>query len=275
MMRSMFAAISGLKVHQTMLDVVSNDIANVNTLAYKSQRTTFKDSLAQLQKGGSAPNASQGGSNAAQVGLGVQLNSIDNQMGSGALQTTGNVLDVAIQGEGWFRVANGNPPAAATNVQYTRAGNFTRNQDGYLVTQDGYYVMGRANADGSGADSYLNVPQGSTNVSIGPDGSVSYDDATGTRTTAGYLSLAKFANEAGLERASSNRWSASQSSGTETVGVPGGDYGRTASGHVEMSNVDLASEFTSMITAQRGFQANSRVISTSDELLQDLVNLKR
>ncbi len=275
MMRSMFAAISGLKVHQTMLDVVSNDIANVNTLGYKSQRTTFKDSLAQLQKGGAAPNASQGGSNAAQVGLGVQLNSIDNLMGSGALQSTGNVLDVAIQGDGWFRVANGNPPAAATNVQYTRAGNFTRNQDGYLVTQDGYYVMGRPNADGSGADSYLNIPQGATNVAIGPDGSVSYDNAAGTRTTAGYLSLAKFANEAGLERASSNRWSASQSSGDETVGVPGGEYGRTTSGTIEMSNVDLASEFTSMITAQRGFQANSRVISTSDELLQDLVNLKR
>ena len=272
MMRSMFAAISGLKVHQTMLDVTSNDIANVNTLGFKGQRTTFKDSLAQLQRGGAAPNAAQGGSNAAQVGLGVQLNSIDNQMQSGALQTTGNALDVAIQGEGWFRVAG---TRGGADLQYTRAGNFTRNAAGDLVTQDGYYVMGRPNADGSGADSYLNIPQGATNVAIGPDGSVSYDNAAGTRTTAGYLSLAKFANEAGLERASSNRWSASQSSGDETVGVPGGVYGRTTSGTVEMSNVDLASEFTSMITAQRGFQANSRVISTSDELLQDLVNLKR
>jgi flagellar hook protein FlgE len=275
MMRSMFAAISGLKVHQTMLDVVSNDIANVNTLGYKSQRTTFKDSLAQLQKGGSAPSATQGGANSAQVGLGVQLNSIDNLMSSGALQTTGNVLDVAIQGEGWFRVASGNPPAAATDMQYTRAGNFTRNQAGYLVTQDGYYVMGRANAAGTGADTYLNIPQGATNLSIGQDGSVSYDSAAGVRTTAGYLSLAKFPNEAGLERASSNRWVSSNSSGAEAVGVPGGNYGLTTSGTVEMSNVDLASEFTSMITAQRGFQANSRVISTSDELLQDLVNLKR
>jgi flagellar hook protein FlgE len=93
--------------------------------------------------------------------------------------------------------------------------------------------------------------------------------------TAGYLSLAKFPNEAGLERTSSNRWTSSNSSGAETVGVPGGSYGLTTSGTIEMSNVDLASEFTSMITAQRGFQANSRVISTSDELLQDLVNLKR
>jgi flagellar hook protein FlgE len=276
MMRSMFAAISGLKVHQTMLDVVSNDIANVNTLGYKAQRTTFKDSLSQLQKGGSAPSAAQGGSNAAQVGLGVQLSSIDNLMSSGALQTTGNVLDVAVQGEGWFRVASGNPPAAATNIEYTRSGNFSRNQAGYLITQDGYYVMGRATAAGTGADTYLSVPNGATNLSIGQDGSVSYDPAGGgARVTAGYISLAKFPNEAGLERTSSTRWTASNSSGGEAVGVPGGNYGLTTSGTIEMSNVDLASEFTSMITAQRGFQANSRVISTSDELLQDLVNLKR
>ena len=125
MMRSMYAAISGLKVHQTMLDVTSNDIANVNTLGYKSERTTFKDSLSQLQRGASAPNAAQGGSNAIQVGLGVQLGSIDNNMSTGALQTTGNPLDVALQSDGsYFRVANANPAAGAgsiTNVQYTRA----------------------------------------------------------------------------------------------------------------------------------------------------------
>src|SRR4051812_18900718 len=134
MMRSMFSAISGLKVHQTMLDVTSNDIANVNTLGFKGQRTTFKDSLAQLQRGGAAPNAAQGGANAAQVGLGVQLNSIDNQMQSGALQTTGNVLDVAIQGEGWFRGAG---TRAGLNMQYTRACNFTRNATSYLATEPG------------------------------------------------------------------------------------------------------------------------------------------
>ena len=96
----------------------------------------------------------------------------------------------------------------------------------------------------------------------------------GTRAVAGYMSLAQFSNEAGLERGAANRWNASASSGTEQVGTPGGGYGLTSSGAVEMSNVDLASEFTTMITAQRGFQANSRVISTADEMLQDLVNLK-
>ena len=275
MMRSMFAAISGLKVHQTMLDVTSNDIANVNTLGFKGQRTTFKDSLAQLQRGAAAPNPAQGGSNAAQVGLGVQLNSIDNQMQSGALQTTGNVLDVAIQGEGWFRVGQGTAPAVPGQIEYTRAGNFTRNAAGDLVTQDGYYVMGSA-AAGAGGLAPINIPNGATNVAIGQDGAVSYDPpGGGARVTAGYLTLAKFPNEGGLERTSSNRWKASASSGAETASTPGGQFGLTTSGTVEMSNVDLASEFTSMITAQRGFQANSRVISTSDEMLQDLVNLKR
>jgi len=276
MLRSMFSAISGLKSHQTMLDVTANDIANVNTIGFKAGRTTFKDSLAQLQSGGAAPSDTQGGANAKQVGLGVSLGSIDNLMQGGALQSTGNVLDVAIQGEGWFRVGSGAPPTVPTAFQYTRAGNFTRNQTGYLVTQDGAYVMGRTAPGAGGTDTYLQIPDGSTNVSIGQDGGVSYDPVGGgARVTAGYISLAKFANEAGLERGSANRWNGSASSGAEQVGTPGGGYGLTASGAVEMSNVDLASEFTNMITAQRGFQANSRVISTADEILQDLVNLKR
>jgi len=276
----MYAAISGLKVHQTMLDVTSNDIANVNTLGYKSQRTTFKESLSQLQRGAAAPNAVQGGSNAIQVGLGVQLGSIDNNMQTGALQTTGNPLDVALQGDGsWFRVGNANPAAGAgsiANIQYTRAGNFTRNEQGYLITQDGQYVLGRSAAGAGGADQLIQIPSGSTNVSIAQDGSVSYDPANGgARVTAGYLSLASFANEAGLQRVSSNRWSASSSSGTENVGTPGGNFSLVAGGQTEMSNVDLAQEFTNMISAQRGFQANSRVISTADQMLQDLVNLNR
>ncbi len=109
MMRGMFAAISGLKQHQVMLDVTANDIANVNTIGYKSSRVTFQDSLTQMQRGAAAPTTTNGGSNAAQVGLGVGLGSIDNLMSGGAVQTTGNPLDVAIQGDGFFQVAPGNP----------------------------------------------------------------------------------------------------------------------------------------------------------------------
>jgi flagellar hook protein FlgE len=285
MMRSMFAAISGLKQHQTMLDVTANDIANVNTLGFKANRVTFKDSLSQLQRGGAAQTAGQGGQNPAQVGLGVGLSSIDSVMGGGALQTTGNVLDVAIQGEGWFRVGQGTAPAVPANLEYTRAGNFSRNDQGYLVTQDGYYVVGRAAgaAPGyapTGTDSLVQIPTGATNVAIAQDGAVSYIPVTGgARVTAGYLSIAKFANEPGLQRQSGNRWLESPASGTEVVGTPGttaaGTWGVTSSGTVEMSNVDLATEFTTMITAQRGFQANSRVIGAADEMLTELVNMKR
>jgi flagellar hook protein FlgE len=282
----MFAAISGLKTHQIMMDVTANDIANVNTIGYKSSRTTFKDSLAQLQRGGAGQGPGQGGSNPAQVGLGTQLGSIDNQMGSGALQSTGNALDVAIQGDGWFRigqatVAGTTATLTAGTQQYTRAGNFSRNDQGYLVTADGFYVIGRTvpsttvSATPPGADQLIQIPQGASSIAVGQDGSVSYIPAgSSTRTTAGYISLAKFPNDSGLQRASGNRWTANAASGTEEVGTPGGDFGSTSPGTLEMSNVDLATEFTNMISAQRGFQANSRVISTADDMLNDVVNMK-
>jgi flagellar hook protein FlgE len=282
----MFAAISGLKSHQIMMDVTANDIANVNTIGYKASRTTFKDALSQLQRGGAGQGPGQGGSNPAQVGLGTQLGTIDSVMGSGALQSTGNALDVAIQGEGWFRIGQATVAGATATLtagtqQYTQAGDFSRNDQGYLVTADGYYVIGRTvpsttvTAAPPGADQLIQIPQGATSVAIGPDGSVTYIPAgSSTRTTAGYISLAKFPNENGLQRASGNRWTANAASGAEALGTPGGDFGSTSSGTLEMSNVDLATEFTNMISAQRGFQANSRVISTADDMLNDLVNLK-
>ena len=277
MLRSMMAAVSGMRAHQMMMDVVANDIANVNTVGYKASRTSFKDSLSQLQRSAAAPGPSTGGSAAIQIGLGVQLGSIDNVMQSGSIESTGNVLDVAIQGDGWFRVAQGAPPALPTGVEYTRAGNFTLNQNGYMTTQDGYYVMGLDAVGSGGNPVYLQIPPGSTDVAVGQDGSVSYVPAGGgARTVAGYISLAKFANEAALERSSGNRWAASANSGTEQLGTPADNgYGAASSGTVEMSNVDLAQEFTNMITAQRGFEANSKLIAASDELLQNLVNLVR
>jgi flagellar hook protein FlgE len=290
----MFSAISGLKVNQTMLDVTANDLSNVNTVGYKSARTTFQDSLSQLVRGAAAPNQNNGGSNALQVGLGVQLGSVDNLMTGGAPQTTGNPFDTYIQGEGWFRVAAGTPPAVpTTNFDYSRAGNFTLNSQGFLVTQSGEYLIGRAataTADGAGGftyapnatDSYLRVPAGSTDVNIAQDGALSYVDqgaaspTRGQRVVAGYIALAKFANEGGLQRAGGSMWTQSASSGAPTFGTPqAAGFGKTIAGMLEMSNVDLATQFTTMITAQRGFQANSRVISTADEMLQDLVNLKR
>jgi flagellar hook protein FlgE len=281
MIRGMYSAISGLQTHQTMLDVVSNNLANVNTVGYKGSRVTFKDQLQQTLYGGSAEGPNTGGTNSAQVGLGVQLGSIDAVMGDGSLQATGNALDIAIQGDGWFRVGMGDPsttPATMpTELNYTRAGNFIRNDQGYLTTPEGYYVMGRDTTTTPATDAYIQVPPGATAVAVGTNGDVSYiPGGGGTRTVGGTISLAKFPNNEGLLRLSGNRWAAHPSAGAEQVGTPDGTtFGQTIGGTLEMSNVDLAQEFTSMIVAQRGFQANSKVISTADEMLQDLVNLKR
>ncbi len=292
MMRGMYAAISGLEVHQTMLDVTANNLANVDTIGYKSQRTTFVDELSQLVRGGTSAGASSGGVNPAQVGLGVQLGSIDNLMTQGSMQSTGNPLDVAIQGDGFFRVGTGDPTASGfpVSTEYTRAGNLTINSQGYLLTQAGNYVLGYgATASGTapnltysvntagGSNNPIKLPSGATGIAVGQDGSVSYVDPTSQqRVTAGYISLATFPNEAGMVRDGGSLWSASAASGTETVGTPDtANFGQTISGSLEMSNVDLATEFTNMITAERGYQANSRAITTADEMLQTLVNMKQ
>src|SRR3954468_18511967 len=217
MMRGMFAAISGLKQHQVMLDVTANDIANVNTIGYKSSRVTFQDSLTQMQRGAAGPTANNGGSNSAQVGLGVGLGSVDNLMTGGSMQTTGNPLDVAIQGEGLFQIGSGAPTAAnpgITPTAYTRAGNFSINSQGYLTTQTGQYVTGWAMPATAGPDIAIKVPADATGGAIDQAGGVSYiDSTTGQRTTAGRLTLATFSNSAGLERKGGNTWVASANSG--------------------------------------------------------------
>ena len=289
MMRGMYSAISGLRNHQIMLDVTANDLANVNTVGFKASRTSFRDSLAQLQRSGASATTGNAGAKSAQIGLGVQLGSIDNLMTNGAFQSTGSPYDVAITGNGWFRVSNtaptaGTAPAPDTfasgaTFEYTRAGNFTLNDQGELATQDGWRVVGKG-VDSAGAptatDIVIKVPAGATDVSVSPDGSVTYTHSGGgARATAGFLSLASFANEAGLDRVSANRWQSTASSGAPAADTPGvNGLGQTVGGELEMSNVDLATEFTNMITAQRGFEASSRVLSTCDEMLQTLVNLK-
>jgi flagellar hook protein FlgE len=285
----MYAAISGLEAHQTMLDVTANNLANVDTIGYKAQRTTFVDELSQNLTAATGPNGFNGGSNAKQVGLGVQVGSIDNLMGGGSLQTTGNALDIAIQGDGFFQVGNGAPGTTApytsnlpSTVNYTRAGNLTLNSAGFLTTQSGQYVVGSTapSSSSSATPTYINVPPGSTNIAVGQDGGVSYTDENATSptfgqtVTAGYITLATFPNQAGLQRDGGSMWSATASSGAATVGTPSvGGYGETLSGELEMSNVDLATEFTNMITAERGYQANSKVITTADSMLQTVVNM--
>jgi flagellar hook protein FlgE len=288
MMRSLFAAISGLRVHQTMLDVTANDIANVNTVGFKSSTVSFKDALSELQSGASGPSPSLGGTNAEQIGLGVQLGAISANMSAGATETTNNPLDLAIQGEGFFRVASiasgttANPTFGTVN--YTRAGNFTTDSAGNLVTQAGMYVLGHAvSAQGppptfGNTDAVISIPATASSVSIGQDGIVNYiDSTTGTSKALAQITLAKFPNDEGLTSEPGTNYVESPNSGMPVVGIPGdtNGLGVIAAGSLEMSNVDLAAEFTNLILAQRGFQASSRVITTSDQVLEELVNIKR
>jgi flagellar hook protein FlgE len=185
---------------------------------------------------------------------------------------------VAIQGDGFFQVAEGNPTGPTSPLapsEYTRAGNFSISTGGYLTTQGGQYVLGYAQPGGT-TEVAIQIPAGASGIAIDQSGGVSYvDPASGTRVSPYRITLATFTNASGLERAGDNMWRTSANSGTKTVNTPGvGGAGTTTAGAVEMSNVDLAQTFTNMITAERGFQANSRVITTADDMLQDLVNMK-
>jgi flagellar hook protein FlgE len=286
-----------LDANQAMLNDTAANLANVNTVGYKASSVTFADSLTQVIRGASAPTATTGGSNPVQIGLGVQIDATRNEMTEGAFQTTGNPLDVAIQGQGFLRVGQGEPPAKPpftggipAKIMYTRAGDLSTNTLGFLTTQAGNYVIGRNAVAKEGEtettyapgteDTYIQVPPGSTNVSIGMDGSVGYTDNNpedktfGQHVVAGYLSLATFANEAGLERIGGSLWGTTPNSGTPIVGTPNTvGFGATVGGELEMSNVDLATEMTKMITAERGYQANSRTITTADTMLETLVSM--
>lgn len=270
MLRSMYSGISGLKNFQTKLDVIGNNIANVNTYGFKKGRTVFKDLYSQTVAGASAPGENRGGVNPKQVGLGSQLSTIDTIHAAGSTQFTGNTLDLAIEGDGYFRLQDGE----AEEYLYTRAGNFYLDSgDGdvaRIVDGDGRYLM---DTDGNA----IEVDLAATSLSIGQDGSVNYVLDGVLTTWDNPIALVKFSNPGGLEKVGGNLFQESANSGEPSDEVTPLEEGLGAikSGSLEMSNVDLSEEFTEMIVAQRGFQANTRIITTSDEILQELVNLKR
>lgn len=411
MMRSMSVAIAALRNHQVFMDVVSSNISNVNTTGFKASRISFQELLSQTLRGSSAPRGGIGGLNPVQIGLGMALGGIDTMFTQGSLQDTGKLTDLAIQGDGFFVLNNGE-----NGYKYTRDGNLDVGIDGSLLNlATGMKVMGwqadettgvvdtskslqeitipfgqsmaRAtatmnmngnldaqdtagdtvtssigvydslgvlhnidltftksatanqwtwaastsesgvsitpagttitfNSDGSYSSSNpttsLSVDYGNgsntatvaldlTNVtqlmgqgkispasqdglppgtlstfSVGSSGEVTGLFSNGLNRTLGQIALANFTNPGGLVKEGQSMFVVSANSGTPQVGLPNTEgRGQIAAGYLEMSNVELAQQFTSMITAQRGFQANSRVITTSDEMLQELVNLKR
>ena len=421
MLRSMFSAISGLRGHQEMMDVIANNIANVNTVGFKSGRVNFQDILSQTVHGATAPSGGLGSINPAQIGLGMTVAGIDVLQTQGNLQSTGKTTDMAIQGDGFFVESDGSstvytrdgafdialdgslanpgsglkvqgwqadangkiditqpitnlviplgqrttalatsnvtlsgnldagataavvgPPAvAATTVPTTMTVfdslgiahsvkiTFTKtaaNTWSWLATKDAAdtgititpaagvnqgtltYTSGGVFSASTGTLSFV-FPDGATSTTpkidlsamtqfsgtsqpagqtdgftsgtlvtfaVGNAGELSGVYSNGQTQVLGQIALANFLNSAGLLRAGQNNFSATSASGASNIGTAGtGGRGSVTTGALEMSNVDLATQFTGMITAERGFQANSRVITTSDEMLQELVNLKR
>jgi flagellar hook protein FlgE len=312
MMRSLFSAVSGLKSHQTAMDVVGNNISNVNTIGYKSSRTVFQDIYSQTISSATASTSTTGGSNAQQVGLGASISTIGLNMTDGSTQSTSYALDFAISGDGFLVVADGNG-----GYYYTRNGALTLDDDGYLVTATGNYVMAvaenttDATADGTSDNaatsiedcdtfaptdltkiqllkSFTDTSTGNkveyTDYAIDSKGVITVtaattDASTGVTTTAtksiGRLVLSTFNNAGGLEKSGSSYYVEGENSGAPAYNFAGVNCCTLKSGSLEMSNVDLATELTNMIITQRGFQANSRVITTSDTMLEELINLKR
>lgn len=283
MLKSLSSAVSGLRSHQTMLDVIANNVANVNTAGFKSSRVTFTDVFYQTLSSATGPTATGGGSNGTQIGSGTTISTIDMITTQGSYSQTDKDTDLYISGEGYFVIQD-----SAGNVSYTRVGNLSFDPDGNLVDGNGNHVMG-ANADVM--DPYdpdnpialtdlSNITVADydeyTSIAISSDGTITGVDSDGNTQTLGQIALAIFSNPAGLSQDGSLYMSSTANSGEAIYAAPGSDItGTFVTGGLEMSNVDLSQQLTNMIIAQRGFQANSRIITTSDEVLQELVNLKR
>ncbi|MCW2277465.1 flagellar basal-body rod protein FlgG [Heliophilum fasciatum] len=258
MMRALYSAASGMNAQQLNMDTISNNLANVNTYGYKKARAEFKDLLyANLR------NATAQVPTGMQVGSGVRPSSITIINTGGSLINTGNPTDVAVSGEGYFRVVN---PADDTRPYYTRDGSFKLDAEGYLV-----------NGDGLRLDGVDPIPPRSSNVNIDKDGQISYVESGAATATAGSkLQLYTFPNPAGLERKGGNLLMQTDASGEAGGGDPNTeDRGGIVQGFLEASNVQVVEEMVAMITAQRAYEVSTKAIQTSDEMMGQANTLKR
>lgn len=297
MLRSLYSGVSGMKSFQTKMDVIANNIANVNSTAFKSGRVRFQDMLSQTLASAQAPGENLGGVNPKQVGLGVKVGSIDAMMENGALQPTNRELDFAIEGNGMFVIGAKFLGQAPLEILYTRDGGFFRDSAGFLVNANGEKVLGysKDTLDAMVGNPVLgpldlttltipekdpdNPDRDLQSYSIDGSGTITavYADGTGAQSKIlGRLAIAAFSTPEGLEKRGSNNYAATNNSGIPEYGSAGdAGFGTVRQGFLEMSNVDLANEFTEMVIASRAYSANSRSITTSDEMLQELINLKR
>ncbi len=261
MLRSLYTAATGMEAQQLRMDVIANNLANTGTTGFKKTRAEFEDLLSVTLKGASAPTARGGGDPAPlQVGLGVRTGSTTRSFGQGELAQTQNPLDVAIQGDGFFRIQR-----ASGDQAFTRAGNFRMDATGRLVTQQGELV-----------EPGITVPPEATDITIKADGTVSATlPGRVDPAELGQIELYKFVNPAGLSAIGGNLFSQTAGSGDGTRARPGQDgSGSMSQGMLEGANVKAVEEMIDMISTQRAYELNSKVIQTADQMLQKLTNLR-
>jgi flagellar basal-body rod protein FlgG len=261
-MQALRTAASGMAAQQLNVEVISNNIANMNTVGFKRQRAEFQDLLYQTIERAGSQSSSDGNivPTGVQVGGGVKAGSVYRITEQGTPTQTNNPLDVAIQGKGYLQILL---PSGET--AYTRAGNFSTNDQGQVVTEDGYLVQPG-----------ITIPQNATGITISKTGLVQVNlDGQPAPQTVGQLQLANFLNEGGLEAVGDNLYLETAASGAANLAAPGEPgFGTLLQNYTEASNVDAVSEITALITAQRAYEMNSKVITTADQMLQTTSQLR-
>lgn len=262
MIRALWTAASGMQGQQKSIDVVANNLANVNTTGFKRSRADFQDLIYQnLKSTGSPSTSTTQVPTGIQIGLGSRLAAVTKIFTPGDFTQTGNELDIAIEGDGFFQIQM---PDGTTG--YSRAGAFKKDSTGRIVTPEGYPLLPS-----------ITIASNATKINIGNDGTVSVMQAgQNTPTTAGQIELVAFSNPSGLSSLGKNLYQESDASGTATPGNPGTNgLGTIGQGLLEMSNVNVAEEMVNMIVGQRAYEINSKAVTAADEMLQTANNLKR
>ncbi len=260
MLRALYSSAAGMQSQQLNLDVISNNLANVNTTGFKKSKIEFQDLLYQTPR---AAGADLGGGNqlptGIQIGHGSQPVATAKVFTTGELTQTGERLDVAIQGDGLFEVQ-----LPDGSLAYTRAGSFKLASDGRITTSDGLVLQG----------GFQPIPAGTTSITIAPTGEVTTESADGTQSFR--VQLVRFTNPAGLASVGRNLYRETAASGTPEIGNPGEDgFGELQQGYLEMSNVKIVEEMVNMIVAQRAYEVNSKAVQAADEMMQLSNNLRR
>ena len=262
MIRSLWTSATGMQAQELNIDVIANNLANVNTSGFKKSRAEFQDLLYEsMRPAGAASSADTTVPTGIQMGHGTRPSAVQKMFDQGDFQNTQNELDWAIEGDGFFQIEM---PDGDTG--YSRSGEFKLDADGRIVNPDGFPLIPE-----------IAVPNDTVSISVGLDGTVSVIQAgDGTPSEIGNIQVARFVNPAGLRSLGKNLFTPTNASGDEIIGTPGENgFGGIAQGFLEMSNVSVVDEMVSMITAQRAYETNSKVITTADDMLQLANNLKR